>query len=354
MLHAQERVAEIAARHAALVSEPNQLDDEIGGVGRVKDDARKQGAAVGCRHDVRLEEWAILRPERDDLACDVVAREHHEGRPGNDVARDAVRPDEAHSKRGAVRPREDTRQRPLARVFEAIGELAREPAGAERFIPGGSQAVLGLGLRSARRRRTEQECVAQRESLLRKGRGGGSRQKLVVDSRERRGHNRSPYQIAAPESRGTGPRRGRRGTLQRRMGKNRVFFPQTALDRWVGEGRVEVTGDELIIKAGARRYRILEAARVLSECTGVPDTNELVGKVKSRLHLSELGAELLEKSMVLGENAYDIVPGFLGAPIGTFEEHVAGTAGGDPSPAGAAGSAASEEDLLAKFLLEGL
>jgi len=138
------------------------------------------------------------------------------------------------------------------------------------------------------------------------------------------------------------------------MGKNRVFFPQTALDQWVGEGKVELAGDELTIKPGARRYRILEAARVLGECTGLPDANELVGKVKSRLYLSELGADLLEKSMVLGENAYDIIPGFLGAPIGTFEEHVATAAGGDPSPAGAAASPASDEDLLAKFLLEGL
>jgi hypothetical protein len=124
------------------------------------------------------------------------------------------------------------------------------------------------------------------------------------------------------------------------MGKNRVFFPQTALDQWVAEGKVELSGDELTVRAGARRYRILEAARVLAECTGLPDANELVGKVKTRLHLSELGAELLEKSMVLGENAYDIVPGFLGAPIGGFDQRGSG--------------AASEETLLAKFLLEDL
>ena len=30
--------------------------------------------------------------------------------------------------------------------------------------------------------------------------------------------------------------------------------------------------------------------------------------------------------MVLGDNAYDVVPGFLGAPVGTFEEHIAGPA----------------------------
>jgi len=36
------------------------------------------------------------------------------------------------------------------------------------------------------------------------------------------------------------------------MGKNRVFFPQTALDQWISEGKVDLAGDELTIKAEAR------------------------------------------------------------------------------------------------------
>lgn len=132
------------------------------------------------------------------------------------------------------------------------------------------------------------------------------------------------------------------------MAKNRVFFPQAALDEWISEGKVDLSGDELTIKPDQRRYRILEAARVLVECTGLPDANELVGKVKTRMFLNELGAEILETSMVLGENAYDIVPGFVGAPVGTFSEHMATAAHNGASPA------VSDEDLLAKFLLESL
>jgi hypothetical protein len=142
------------------------------------------------------------------------------------------------------------------------------------------------------------------------------------------------------------------------MGKNRVFFPQAALDQWLSEGKVDLAGDELTIKPEARRYRILEAARVVVECTGLPDANELVGKVKTRRFLSELGAELLETSMVLGENAYDIVPGFVGAPVGSFEEHIAGSlraeGRGGQSAAEGAPRPASDEELLAKFLLESL
>ena len=143
------------------------------------------------------------------------------------------------------------------------------------------------------------------------------------------------------------------------MGHNRVFFPQAALDQWISDGRVDLTGDELTIKPEARRYRILEAARILRECTGLGDANQLVGKVKTRRYLSELGADLLENSMVLGDNAYDVIPGFLGAPVGTLEEHLAGPARAEArSGSGArrpsSAPPGSDEELLAKFLLEGL
>jgi hypothetical protein len=139
------------------------------------------------------------------------------------------------------------------------------------------------------------------------------------------------------------------------MGKNRVFFPVAALDVWIGGGKVEISGDELTIRGAGRRYRILEAARVAAEVSGSPDANELVGKVKSKPFLDELGAELLETSMILGENAYDIVPGFLGAPVGTFEEHQAGIsrpARRSIPPGLGASAPMSDEDLLGKFLLE--
>jgi hypothetical protein len=143
------------------------------------------------------------------------------------------------------------------------------------------------------------------------------------------------------------------------MGNNRVFFPQAALDQWISDGKVDLAGDELTIKPEARRYRILEAARVVREVTGLDDANDLVGKVKTRAHLSGLGAELLENSMVLGDNAYDVITGFVGAPMGSFEEHLAGQARsearGGPGNAHARGAApASDEDLLAKFLLGNL
>ena len=109
--------------------------------------------------------------------------------------------------------------------------------------------------------------------------------------------------------------------------RNRVFFPQTSLDEWLGENRADIKGEELTLRSEGRRYRIIEAVRVMSEVTGADDPHELLGRVKTRAFLTELGAELLESSMILGDNAYDVVQGFIGAPIGTFADYLKSTPG---------------------------
>ncbi len=122
--------------------------------------------------------------------------------------------------------------------------------------------------------------------------------------------------------------------------KNRVFFPQAALDEWVAGDLVDLERDELTIRSESRKYRIVEAVRILRELTGVPDELELIGRVKTKGFLGELGAELLEESMIIGDAAYDVVPGFVGAPVGSFEEHRQSYSD----------AADSDEELLAAFL----
>lgn len=133
------------------------------------------------------------------------------------------------------------------------------------------------------------------------------------------------------------------------MGPNRIFFPQDALDQWIGESRVDLEGNELVIKAENRRYRVVEAVRILSEVSGTPDFYEIVGKVKSVTFLAELGAEILGSSMVLGENAYEIIPGFMGTAIGAFSDHRA-----QRPESGERALPKSEEALLAQYLLRAL
>jgi hypothetical protein len=129
--------------------------------------------------------------------------------------------------------------------------------------------------------------------------------------------------------------------------RNRVFFPQLALDQWLGEDRVDLIGSELTIKGEGRKYRVVEAVRIIQEVSGGVDEYELCGKVKSMSFLNELGAEVLDTSMVLGDLAYEVVPGFVGAPVGTLAEHRAQSV---PPPA-AGPLPSNDEEMLAQYLM---
>ena len=134
--------------------------------------------------------------------------------------------------------------------------------------------------------------------------------------------------------------------------QNRVFFPQAALDQWIVDEAIELKGTELVVLAEGRRYQLSEAVRVLAEVSGTPDPHELVGRVKPKPFLDGLNAEILETSMIVGDNAYEVVPGWFGLPVGSFIDHMA-------SPARAKARAAaknqapdpqSDEELLLRLV----
>lgn len=104
--------------------------------------------------------------------------------------------------------------------------------------------------------------------------------------------------------------------------QNRVFFPQSAVDQWGIDGKIDLVSGELILLAEGRRYKVEECVRIVAEVTGANDGHAIVGKVKPKRALDEIGAEILENSMILGDNAYDIVPGWMGAATSTFADHL--------------------------------
>jgi len=119
------------------------------------------------------------------------------------------------------------------------------------------------------------------------------------------------------------------------MGKTRLFFPQVLVDRWVASGEAVLSGAELTLRREGTRYRLVDAVRVLGEVTGTPDRFDVSGKVKTVGFVTELGAEVLGDSMVLGDNAFDTVIGWLGTPMPeSRRSHAPG----------------SDEELLARFL----
>jgi hypothetical protein len=96
------------------------------------------------------------------------------------------------------------------------------------------------------------------------------------------------------------------------MSPNRVFFPQEALDGWIEEGRIALVGDELTASAEGRRFQLETAVRFMSEVTTGEDPNGLVGKVKSIEQVAAIGGEHVSGSVILGDNAYEVLDGFLG------------------------------------------
>jgi hypothetical protein len=144
--------------------------------------------------------------------------------------------------------------------------------------------------------------------------------------------------------------------------QNRVFFPQTALDRWIVDGAVDLQGGALTLVGEGRTYEVAEAVRVLREVSGAGDASQLVGKVKPRTWLEQQGAELVETSMLLGEAAYDVDPGWMGVPVGAFADRAAeSSGGGGSSKKGKGGKKATkhgppktDEELLARFLAKTL
>lgn len=130
--------------------------------------------------------------------------------------------------------------------------------------------------------------------------------------------------------------------------ENRIFFPQAALDEWIVDGSIELQDGELTVLAAGRRYRLAEAVHVVRDASGGGDV-ELVGRIKARVYLEQLGAELVESSMLLGDAAYDVEPGWVGVPSVPFAEYAASSA--NPLAKRAGGDAPrSDEELLARLV----
>lgn len=105
--------------------------------------------------------------------------------------------------------------------------------------------------------------------------------------------------------------------------QNSVFFPQGLLDMLFGAGKLDLDGDDLVVPDGDYRYRVSEAVRVTGEVTTGEDPHGLVGKVALLSHLTEqVGAEILGNSMLVEDNAYDVVPGMMGEPTGDVDPGV--------------------------------
>lgn len=146
----------------------------------------------------------------------------------------------------------------------------------------------------------------------------------------------------------------RRATIPA-VAENRVFASNALLDRWVSAGSADLVGARLRARATGQSYAVEEAVHITAEVSGGRDASGLVGRVRKVSELLPLGAEILDRSMVVGDLAYDVVPGFLVSPLGSVRRVPAASVIGALSALSfAPGRSQSDEELLARYLIEKL
>jgi hypothetical protein len=98
----------------------------------------------------------------------------------------------------------------------------------------------------------------------------------------------------------------------------RIFVGQALMDDWLSAGRIELDGELMRFDAGGVPGSLRISPAVYFERIDGSDSDpySVVGAVKTTEELTQLGAEHYESSVVLGDFAYTVTPGFVGVPAG--------------------------------------
>src|SRR5258708_6442599 len=139
-----------------------------------------------------------------------------------------------------------------------------------------------------------------------------------------------------------------------------LFVPQSVLDKWSEQGRIQVDGNVLTILGENKNFALTSAVRFMKMEAG-DDTAGLLQKGKTTDALQQMGAEHYMGSVILGESAYLVQQGFLAdanalrrAPADSQPPAPAPAA--KPAPAGQTPEQkeSGEQDMLERFLLDNL
>ncbi len=116
-------------------------------------------------------------------------------------------------------------------------------------------------------------------------------------------------------------------------------MPQTTLEGWAVDEKADIKDGRLFVGSDKSSFAVIPAVHFAKLVSG-SDEKKLLAKVKTQEELHAMGAEQMSDSVILGEAAYEVVPGYmteLPVPPGDRPP-------GKPSN--------SEADLLAAFLLD--
>ena len=148
-----------------------------------------------------------------------------------------------------------------------------------------------------------------------------------------------------------------------------LFVPQSVLDRWSEQGRIQVDGNVLTILGEHKSFALTSAVRFIKMEAG-EDNAGLLAKVKTTDALKQMGAEHYRESVILGENAYQVQQGFLADAnalrrAAAASQQASGSGTTAQPQAGALNPAAGtqavkgekkgdDQDMLEQFLLDNL
>lgn len=94
----------------------------------------------------------------------------------------------------------------------------------------------------------------------------------------------------------------------------RLYVPQDYVDRPDVVDQVTLDPKGLVLNHEGKNYRLSPAVLFL-RVVGGEDAEALVGRVKSDEALQAMGAEHYVTSVVWGDTAYEVQPGFLGEAL---------------------------------------
>src|SRR5207237_6357822 len=150
-----------------------------------------------------------------------------------------------------------------------------------------------------------------------------------------------------------------------------LFVPQSVLDKWSEQGRIEVEGYVLTILGEQKSFALTSAVRFIKMEAG-EDNAGLLAKVKTTDALKQMGAEHYMESVILGESAYQVQQGFLAdanalrraaaasqaaaaaAKPAPAKANAAAPPGAEGKPAAPGDQKGEEQDMLEQFLLDNL
>jgi hypothetical protein len=96
---------------------------------------------------------------------------------------------------------------------------------------------------------------------------------------------------------------------------SRLFISVERLEAWSAEGRATLEGDRMTLTELGRAFGMQPGIHFLKVTGGDEDPNDLVGRVKSKHALEEMGGELFGNSVIFKDTAYDVIEGFIGEPL---------------------------------------